>query len=275
MASLIRQFLLECIPPVVWSLYRRWFAKSGYYGDYSEWDYACKASIGYDSEVILEKVRDALVKVKNGEAVYERDSVLFDEIQYSWPLLAGLLWIASCNGNRLNLLDFGGSLGSSYYQNRAFLGHLNEFSWNVVEQEKFVHCGRELLEDQFLKFYITIEECLEFQEPNAILLSSVLPYLEDPYELLTKIVKQKIAFIVIDRTPILDGSKDRLTVQRVPVEIYDASYPAWILGKDKLLGVLEQDYEQVMHFDALGGSIFLGNSYAHDSGFIFRLKDAR
>ncbi|HEY3308692.1 MAG TPA: methyltransferase, TIGR04325 family [Desulfuromonadaceae bacterium] len=273
MRSIQQQVLSEFIPSVVWRFYLRWIVQSGYFGNYSGWDKACSASTGYDSDLILQRVRDSLIKVKNGEAVYERDSVLFDEIQYSWPLLAGLLWIASCNGNRLNLLDFGGSLGSSYFQNRALLGHLDEFSWSVVEQKAFVLCGRELFEDQFLKFYFTIEECLEVRQPDSILLSSVLPYLKDPYELLAHIIKQKIAYVVIDRTPILDGVKDRLTVQHVPAEIYDARYPAWILGRDKLLKMFEKDYELVLNFDALAGSIFLGDKLAHDKGFIFRLKD--
>jgi len=46
---------------------------------------AMELSTGYDSERILGKVRDSLLKVKRGEAVYERDSVLFDKVQYSWP----------------------------------------------------------------------------------------------------------------------------------------------------------------------------------------------
>ena len=70
---------------------------------------------------ILDKVLAATLKVKQGQAVFERDSVLFDEIEYSWPLLAGLMWAAASNGGKLNVLDFGGALGSSYYQNRKFL----------------------------------------------------------------------------------------------------------------------------------------------------------
>jgi len=53
------------------------------------------ASTGYDNDMILEKTRLALLKVKNGEAAYERDSVVFEDIQYAWPLLAGLLWVAA------------------------------------------------------------------------------------------------------------------------------------------------------------------------------------
>ena len=50
-------------------------------GDYKTWEDAQARCTGYDSEIILDKVKNSLLKVKNGEAIYERDSVLFDEIQ--------------------------------------------------------------------------------------------------------------------------------------------------------------------------------------------------
>jgi len=105
-----------------------------------------------------------------------------------------------------------------------------------------------------------------------ILLSSVLPYLEKPYALLESIICRKFAYILIDRTPVLEGGQDRLTVQHVPADIYEASYPAWILAEDKILSIFMPTYELVSRFDALAGSIFLGDSFAYDRGFIFRLK---
>lgn len=62
--------------------------------------------IGYNSDEIIKKVKQFLLKVKSGKAVYERDSILFDKIYYSRPLLAGLLWIACQRGDRLNLIVF-------------------------------------------------------------------------------------------------------------------------------------------------------------------------
>jgi len=66
----------------------------GFSGDYNSWESAVAASTGYDLKLILEKTNATLLKVKNGEAIYERDSVLFNEVQYASPLLSGLMWIA-------------------------------------------------------------------------------------------------------------------------------------------------------------------------------------
>ena len=117
--------------------YHEWFT-----GNYATWDEAKKNCLGYDAPNILEKVKASLLKVKNGEAVYERDSVLFDHVEYSYPLLISLLYIATASENKLRLLDFGGSLGSSYYQNRNFLNRLELLEWSIVEQNHFVKCGK-------------------------------------------------------------------------------------------------------------------------------------
>ncbi len=269
-----KNLINEWIPPIFRRLYYRSIRRVGYFDNYPTWEAARKASTGYDSNLILERVRDAQLKIKNGEAVYERDSVIFDKVQYSWPLLAALLWIASQNGNRLSIIDFGGSLGSSYFQNRSFLKHLAELHWSIVEQEKFVQCGCELFADETLHFYNTVDECMDEKNPDTVLLSSVLPYLEHPYDLLAEIIEKGFDYIIIDRTPLINGTGDRLTVQRVPPEIYEACYSAWMLSKQKLFSIFSKDYELIVEFDALAGVVDLGDDTAHDKGFILRKKQS-
>jgi len=271
----LKRLIHGLVPPVAWRLRQRYIHRCGYFGSYRSWEDAQRHATGYDAQSILEKVRDSLLRVKRGEAAYERDSVNFDEVHYCWPLLAGLLWIASSCGNRLDLLDFGGSLGSSFFQNRKFLSHLEELRWSIVEQENFVRCGQDYFADGNLKFYYTVDDCIREQRPDAVLLSSVLPYLESPYDLLSDILSRGFTYVMIDRTPLLDRSDDRLTVQQVPSEIYKASYPAWILGRKKLLDMFSRDYELIVEFDALAGDVFLGDAVARDTGMIFRIKECK
>lgn len=268
----IKRSISANVPPAVFRLYRRLVQKVGYFGNYRTWSDAEADSTGYDGDAILRRVREATLKVKQGEAGYERDSVLFDRIQHAWPVLAGLLWIATKQGNRISVLDFGGSLGSSYRQNKGLLGHLATFEWSIVEQENFVRCGQQEFQDHVLRFYLTIDDCLRERTPNVVLLSSVLPYVKDPYGVLAELVSRRFDFIIIDRTPLLDGARDRLTIQRVPAEIYEARYPAWMLGREKLLAMFTPDYELVAEFDALAGAVDLGDGVARDTGFIFKRK---
>lgn len=248
-------------------------SRSGYFGNYSSWEEAQKDSEGYDADLILEKVKSAMLKVRDGKAAFERDSVLFDKIEYSWPLLTALLWIASRHGNNLKIIDFGGSLGSSYYQNVAFLKHLEALSWNVVEQGSFVACGNALFANEHLHFYYSIEACLSQNHCDALLLASVLPYLEKPYKLLEEVVAKGFHYVIIDRTPVLQDSGDRLTVQRVPEQIYHASYPAWFLSEAKLVDFfVSSNYELMTEFDSLVHKIRLGATLAKEKGFVFVKK---
>lgn len=264
----VKNLLRKIAPPCAVDAYRVAFRRYGFFGNYPSWEDAKRASIGYDSDVILNKVRDSLLKVKNGEAIYERDSVLFDRTEYSWPLLAALLWIASRNGNSLNLVDFGGSLGSSYYQNRKFLSHLKHVTWNIVEQKKFVDCGKLYFEDGNVRFYQDIEACLQEQPARTILLSSVIQYLERPYDALSMILRHRFKYVLFDRTPFLLDGDDRITVQKVPPSIYPVSYPSWLLNQGKFLDFFSGGYETIAEFESADKA----NTSAVFKGFIFKAR---
>src|SRR5450631_4680247 len=124
-------YLRQLIPPIFFTLLKKG-EKYGWKGDYKNWQEAKDLSGAYEDTLILDKVKQALLKVKNARAVYERDSVLFDRIHYSWPLLSALLWITTLNKGSLKVADFGGSLGSSYFQNRKFLSSVSRLQWNII-----------------------------------------------------------------------------------------------------------------------------------------------
>jgi putative methyltransferase (TIGR04325 family) len=235
----------------------------------ASWEEALQRCTGYNSDIIITKVKDSVLKVKQGEAACERDSVLFDRIQYSFPLLAGLLRIALQNDGVLTVLDFGGSLGSSYYQCRGFLSDVKQLRWNIVEQEKFVRCGKELFENNELKFFYKIDECLELEKPNVIILSGVLQCLKDPYHFMQNLLAYNFDHIIIDRTTFLEsGDKDILTIQLVPEEIYKASYPVWMFHKSKFTRLFADKYSILTEFDAIDGAIDCRGISAHYQGFI-------
>jgi len=259
----------DFIPPIVFRLYRKAAGQSLFKGNYATWEEARRESGGYDSGLILNKVRDSLLKVKNGEAVYERDSVLFEKVQYSWPLLAGLQWIASQKENRLNLVDFGGSLGSSYFQNRKFLVHLKELKWNIVEQIKFVDCGKRDFEIDHLKFYYDLDACFREQHPDTILFSGVIQYLEDPYGMLEKAKSLGFEFVLFDRTPFLEKGGDRITIQKVPDRIFPASFPCWFLSQERFLETMGDRYELFADFESFDRADLQDSVF---KGFIFRRK---
>jgi putative methyltransferase (TIGR04325 family) len=246
MKSAFKNALRNWLPPV----FVRWLIKlmnagNRFYGDYATWEEAEEKSSGYSAELILEKVLAAAIKVKNGDAVYERDSVIFNHIEYSWPVTAALMWAAARKDGRLNVLDFGGSLGSSYFQNRLFLQSLPQVNWSVVEQSHYVEAGQTLIQYENLEFYKTIDECTDKHQPNVILLSSVLQYLPDPIDIVTKLTATKATLLIIDRTPFSSLDVDKILIQKVPSSIYSASYPMRVFSREKFLEKVKCDWELI------------------------------
>lgn len=256
MKSAFKNTLRNWLPPV----FVRWLIKlknadNRFYGDYATWEEAEEKCSGYSAEKILEKVLAATIKVKNGDAVYERDSVIFNHIEYSWPVTAALMWAAARKNGRLNVLDFGGSLGSSYFQNRLFLQSLPQVNWSVVEQSHYVEAGQKYIQYENLKFYKTIDECTDEHQPNVILLSSVLQYLRDPIDIVTKLTATKATLLIIDRTPFSSLDLDKILIQKVPSSIYSASYPMRVFSRQKFLEKLKCDWELITEIVSPEGNI--------------------
>jgi putative methyltransferase (TIGR04325 family) len=248
----LTNFIKQFIPPILWRIIIRVFGRTNsmWFGDFKDWESASLQCAGYDEKSILEKCKVALLDVKNRKRIYERDSVLYNSMEYSWPIATMLLKSAHQNNNTLRILDFGGSLGSTFYQNRGLLGNEIDIKWGIVEQRSFVETGKKYFEDNSLRFFYTHEECMFAIEPQVILLSSVLQYLPEPYVWLEKLSNLQVNYLILDRTSFSGDDKDLLTIQNVPEEIYKASYPCWFLSMTKVKDILERNYTLFSIFDS-------------------------
>ncbi|MDN5249910.1 methyltransferase, TIGR04325 family [Betaproteobacteria bacterium LSUCC0117] len=232
----IRIFLKSIIPPII----NNYIKKLGlgivrFEGDYKSWIDASERCEGYDSEEIATKALNASLLVKSGDFAAERDTVLFSEIQYSWPVTAALLLSAAKNGGMLSVIDIGGAFGSSYFQNIKFLSPLESVSWSIIEQETFVSLAeRRAFKIKNVNFYDNLDTCLLETRPKIALLSSVLQYIPEPYHMLEILAKGNVDMIVIDRTPFSVNNRKKLKVQNVSKSIYKGSYPCWFFDAREL-----------------------------------------
>ncbi len=219
------------VPPAV----SNWAAQHSRYStrfhQVDSWDQAIEGSVGYSDPEITMRVDSATRTILAGNAAFERDGFIFTEPDIRWPVLAGLLGAHARDGY-LRVVDFGGALGSVYWQHRANLAGLN-VAWAVVEQESFVNCGRDLPTNE-VSFLTDLDLAMSTISPNVILFSSVLQYIADPFALLSKVIQETQATIIIDRTPISTSPTNIPVIQRVPAHIYTGSYPAWIISQPEL-----------------------------------------
>jgi putative methyltransferase (TIGR04325 family) len=249
------QLVRDLTPPAFWNFGKRrlpWLVRSlgGHYthirysGDYRDFAEARRASKGYDAPAVLATTREALLKVKRGQNRWERDAMVSDSDELPWSLLACLMRVVLASPRReLNVLDFGGSLGSTYFWCRRFFGDELRVRWHIVEQAEHVKVGRTDFASDELSFDFSVPEVLAQHRVDVVLLSGVIHYLENPEAFLESVTSWKIPFLILDRTPLWEKERHRLTVQEVPPEIYSASYPAWFLSKRRVLDLIERDYD--------------------------------
>jgi len=228
-----------------------------YSGPYADWASARKAAVGYDAPNIIAKVLASTQAVIDGRAVYERDSVLFYQEEYNWQFLSSLLVVAQHAAGRLKVVDFGGALGSSFWQNRKIFDKLGiTVDWRVVEQDTYLQAAKQLRYDAPLRFYATIGDACADGKPDVVVFSSVLQYIEDYKSILLQAISAQPDYLIIDRTPTLtnsacDGKDGLILVQNVSPEIYSASYACWAFAPDALPNCMPQDYHQVYAYTGM------------------------
>lgn len=246
--SKLRTFVGSLVPPVLRRKQKP--NRDGlvrFEGNYKTWAEAEQDSEKYDMPTILEKVKNAVQQVVDNKAAYERDSVLFQKIEYELPLMACLLYVANANGGRLTVADFGGSLGSTYFQHRSAIPTSIKLRWAVIEQAHYAKCGRDNFTSNQLAFYETLDECEDLESPDIILLSGVLHYLPEPHVFMESIKKRRARYVLIDKTPLISDS-DRLTVQHVPPNICSSSYPAWFFNSSRFNAQFGDTFKTLFEF---------------------------
>jgi putative methyltransferase (TIGR04325 family) len=249
-----RPLIRRMLPPIVrdWRL-RLLDRVTRYHARPVDWKQAKEMSNGYSDDHILSVVAKAARAVASGTARYERDSVLFQDTAYPFAVVAALLRAALANGNRLEVVDFGGSLGSTYHHCRPFLDGVSSLKWWVVEQPDFAALGRSEFANAELTFTDDLRELPGVSPGGVALACSVLQYMETPSKTLETLAGLPVRHLVIDRTTISEAATDRLCIQHVPKSIYEASYPCWIFSHARLLSLLSKTWRVVSDFACIEG----------------------
>jgi putative methyltransferase (TIGR04325 family) len=209
-------------------------------GEYSSWQAALNRSLGYDDNKIFNKAKKSFLAVINNKAEYEKDSVLFYKENINYSLINILNDISFASKKTVNILDFGGSFASIYFQNKKFLNN-NKFIWSVVEQKQIVNYINSLYTKKKIKnlysnlnFYLSVKSCLKYHSPDLVLFSEVLQYLPRPFDILNFLIKKKIKYFLILRSP-FHKFTEQIKIQTVPKYIYNSSYPIRIFNEISFL----------------------------------------
>ncbi len=215
-----------------------------YEGDYKNWNEAALECSGYGDKNILTKVADSINKVILGEAVWERDSSVFFEQKFVYRICASILRCAIQNDNKgVNVLDIGGSLGSTYFQNAKYLAEVNNLHYVVAEQVNFAEYGHKNLENEVLKFVNSEVDYNCFGKWDIVLMSASLQYIYPYKKVVSKVLDAKPHYIILDR--VLVGNRKRICKQIVPARICSSSYPVIVFDESTIYQLFESDYKML------------------------------
>ena len=235
----------------------------------------------YSDKSILDQVDEAIQKVRRGEALYEQDGVCFYQPNHNWELLSAMFYARTTMSlNSMYVLDFGGGLGSTYFRYKGLWDELG-INWHVVEQKHFVERGRENVPE--VRFHYTIDEAMNSEDfsskNNILLLSSVLMYLDKPYEMFEYMLSKDFEYIIIDESAFFidEDTQDRIMLQHVPPSIYSAVYPLHVFGLSKFRDfIMKSGYEIFWEWTYRGGFIPIKEGLrlknTIDKGFFLRKK---
>ncbi len=272
MSGAWRRAAKAVVPAPLRALARTWFGWRWFEGDYPTWAAARAASGGYDDAAIVARVAAATRAVQDGAAAYERDGVTFAEPAPEPGLLEALRLAAG--GGPLRVLDFGGALGTTYWRHRRELAAFPGLAWDVVEQPAFVAAGPEFAAGTPLRFFPSVAAAEAAGPHDVVLASTALQYLPDPAAELAAWQAHGFPWILLNNLPLHERAPDRIAVQRVPPEIYSASYPVWFFNREKFLARFEGRYELVHEFAAEAVWPVDRRRYA-STGLLWRRKGAR
>lgn len=174
---------------------------------------------------------------------------------------------------KCRILDIGGSLGSTYFQNRKYLADVIKLEYVIAEQDNFVTYGKKNLENKTLRFIYSSDDFEKYGRFDIALLSASLQYIEQYKEIMIKLIKTKPRYIILDRIPI--SGRSRICIETVPERIYKSSYPLRIFSENEISDLLGSAYTLIeKDVSSVGdSSVYFVDGQADYQYFVFELGE--
>lgn len=245
-------------PPIIWRALakarHRPSPATRFEGPFDCWGSAAAASATWEDAEIIDRLLRAALRQRDGEVVFQRDGVELDHILYSDATLAFLTAALARVPGQLRVVDIGGSLATSYFQNRHLLPPELDCQWRVVEVPALAKVGREHFEFGPLRFLDCWRAALDAAPDGSVLFAGSLQYMPEPMAVLDELAARQVGVIGFERT--LMGAQDHHEpyVQIPPAGYYAATYPAWHFSAERFVAEMTaRGYRQIADLGPRGG----------------------
>ena len=252
--------LKSCVPPAFISLFRHVKPYPyGFSGDYATFEAAAaQCGDGYSSE---EVVRKSLERAKT----LQREAPIADSVEPHTLRLLGVLHALLKPQTQLRVLDFGGGLGTHYFRLRHLLPKGLNVRWTVCETKVMADAGSKNFSNEELRFVDSLE-ALNGETFDCVIASGSLQYVSEPERVLQQLSKYS-STVVIDRVPLQQSGKSRVTIQKIPPSIFKASYPAWFFDEEMWVRTLKKFADISMTWTCPEDSVFIDGTALSTKGY--------
>jgi len=248
----MKNLLRNLAPPLLLNATRRVRnRKYGFFGNYDSFAAAQADSAGYQSAEVVQAMAARAGDPPGGVQIDER----------SQHVLAAFAMIPQ---RPLSVLDFGGANGGYYHLLRRFI----PLRWTVLETPELAAANRHRATDE-LSFISDVTHASRADQ--VVLMSGVLQYLEDPHKTFD-IISRLAPFVVVNRIPLIDAARDRLTVQRVHPSMYSGSMPHWFFARDRFMHAVSSRHDIVMTWEVPQDTAVLDGVGMHYNGMLLRAR---
>lgn len=187
------------------------------------WEEASAASHGYESNVVI----DSMYGHETPQG--ENFSLIVESRQLQ---ILAALGVAIQQKDTLRVLDVGGARGE-YFELVQILFADTKIDWIVLETPSLVPKTSSSTHGNS-RITWTSDQTSCVGPFDVVLLSSVLQYVQNPYELLQE-MSQLTSKLIINRLPLISGLHDEIAVQHLRMYGRRGSYPAWFFSESKFL----------------------------------------
>lgn len=187
------------------------------------WDHAHRKTAGYEGSSTIQSLRRRISKLDSLDE--------FEPDPRAYQVAAAVRAISndfSHDNGRISVLDVGGSFGEYFFYLSQLVPELT-FDWVVLETLEHNKIIPNTLKNFPGLTFVDSRSTLSAHFDIAFL-SSVIQYVEDPFQLL-ELISKKSKYIILNRLPLSKFTKHRVAIQRPSLFGISGSYPVHIFSE--------------------------------------------
>ena len=234
------------------------------------WKTAVKKSVGYEDDDVTDPVVNQALHFRQ-----QMENSIIASSRYQQVASAMLYCLTSSvysPERPWRVLDFGGGGGEYYFQFQALAPQFR-LDWTVLETPALARAMKNTHAGNINISWVSSLESLA-ENYDVILCSGVFQYLEEPYEMLSRL-SAKSNYLIINRIPLISDRQSFVALQRIRTGGRRGSYPAHFFNERDFLSALSQFGDVVLKWTVPEDQPVVGWKAHSNQGLVLRMVQFR